>query len=556
MKAISEKVQYNAGLYVRLSNERIDDELKRKYLEEGNTDEDYKKELESGSITNQKRFLTKFCNDHNINIFKIYQDDGFSGASFNRPGFQKMLKDIENKKINMVITKDLSRLARLTKVTDFTDEYFPSHNIRYIAVADGIDTGIQKDSLDDMTQFKAFFNEWFLRDTSKKVRNGKKTKALDGKVMTTYCSYGYKKDPNDKNHYIIDEDVAPIIRKMFELGKEGKSPFAIAKILTEKHYPTPSQEVGNVHTITSTGKDGIWAPASIRRILMNEIYIGTVINGKRRKVSYKSKKLMKIPKDEWVKVENQHDPIIDKETFEIVQEQIRKRSSKRNRKFDWLLNGLVYCEECGKKLSIAPGKIKKDGSLSLYTRCPSYGFNPALKLCTNHCNNISKLTDEILNKIRETCTKFIEQENYQNLAIKTKNTYENKYNYKKLELNQLKRKIEFVNKKIDSLYDDKCNGIINEDDFNRMYQKARIEQETYSDRIKILESSIDKSISNEDVLKIVKDFTKLDKITSEMLVRLVNKITISEDKEIKIYYKFSVLNELNEETKNLVAYVS
>lgn len=189
MKTISEKVQYNAGLYVRLSNERIDDELKRKYLEEGNTDEDYKKELESGSITNQKRFLTKFCNDHNINIFKIYQDDGFSGASFNRPGFQKMLKDIENKKINMVITKDLSRLARLTKVTDFTDEYFPSHNIRYIAVADGIDTGIQKDSLDDMTQFKAFFNEWFLRDTSKKIRNGKKTRAKEGKVMTTYPTY-------------------------------------------------------------------------------------------------------------------------------------------------------------------------------------------------------------------------------------------------------------------------------------------------------------------------------------------------------------------------------
>ncbi len=182
-----EKV-YNADLYLRLSREVIDNVIADGGV--ANLSEDYERERESGSITTQKAFLTRFCDENGINIHNIYADDGYSGANFERPGWNKLIKDVEDGKVNMVIVKDLSRLGRVSsKVTYYTDEYFPAKRVRFIAVADAIDTGIQDTSGDEMAQFKAFFNEWFLRDCSKKVRAGKKTRAREGKVMTTYPTY-------------------------------------------------------------------------------------------------------------------------------------------------------------------------------------------------------------------------------------------------------------------------------------------------------------------------------------------------------------------------------
>ncbi len=210
-----------------------------------------------------------------------------------------------------------------------------------------------------MTQFRAFFNEWFLRDCSKKVKNGKKTRAKEGKIMTTYATYGYKKDPNDKNHYIIDEEIAPIVKEIFKLAREGMTPTEIARIMTEKGNTVPSDVVGNTHTRNPNEVKRGWNRNAIKRILQNMTYLGYAINGKQKKVNYKSKKILLVPKEDWLIRIGMHEPIIDQETFDIVQQHIRTRTRKRTRKYEWLLNGIIECAECGKKLSVIAHHLKR-----------------------------------------------------------------------------------------------------------------------------------------------------------------------------------------------------
>ena len=209
MKVITSPEKYRAGLYERLSNEKIE-------VIDG------KEENESESISTQKLILENFCKGNKIAVVDHYTDDGISGATFDRPDFKRLIKDIENKRINLVVVKDLSRFGRASNVSYYLDEYFPEKGVRFIAINDDIDTGdmIGFENAQDMIQFKTFFNEYFLRDTSKKIKKGKQARAKEGKVMATYPTYGYKKDPKDKNHYIVDEEIAPNVKRIFALAKE------------------------------------------------------------------------------------------------------------------------------------------------------------------------------------------------------------------------------------------------------------------------------------------------------------------------------------------------
>lgn len=543
MVTISNPVRYKAGLYVRLSNEAVEESTNAGVT---TNSVEAERERESGSITNQKRFLKDFCNECGIEVYKIYADDGYSGANFDRPDFKNMIKDIEDGKINLVIVKDLSRFGRVSsRVTYYTDEYFPEHRVRFVAVNDAIDTGLQETS-EDMTQFRAFFNEWFLRDCSKKVKNGKKTKAKAGKVMTTYATYGYKKDPLDKNHYIIDREIAPIVREIFKLAKGGMTPTEISRVMTKKKYPVPSDVVGNTHTRNPNEIKGGWNRNAIKRILQNMTYLGYVVNGKLKKVNYKSNKILIVPKEDWIIMQGMHEPIVDKETFKIVQQQIASRTRKRTRKYDWLLNGLLECAECGKKLSIAPHPLKS-GKITFYLKCNTYGLNTALGLCTPHSNNLATITNIVLDTIRERCKKYLNSEEYKEIAVKTEDKMFNQKGYTKKELDILQKKLTMVNKKIDNLYEDKVNNIIRLEDFTRMYREAINEKESLLNRIEQLEEKGTEEKVVTDLNKIVKDFVSMEDITREMLVQLVDKITLSEQKELTIYYKFNILNDkLNE----------
>ena len=539
MITIANSEKYVAGLYERLSNENI---------EVGNgevivTNED---EQESGSISTQKLFLRNFCKDNNIQVYDDYTDDGVSGATFDRPDFNRMIKDIENKKINLIIVKDLSRFGRLSsKISYYLEEFFIEKGVRFIAVTDDIDTGAIETS-EDMVQFKAFFNEWFLRDTSRKVRNGKKTRAREGKVMTTYPTYGYKKDPLDNNHYVIDTDIAPIVRRIFMLARNGKTPTEIGKILTDEKTLVPSEIVGNGHT----RKDGIkrgWNRNTVKRILQNVTYLGWVSNGNTKKINYKSKKTMIMPKEDRIIKKGMHTPIIDEKTFNIVQDMIKSRTSTRVKSYDWLLKGLVCCKECGKKLSLVPQK--HPNKTTFYLRCNTYASNTQLGLCTPHSNNLEKVTDFVIEQIKARCREFLNEEKYTKIANTSKDKIINDRFNVKNEILILEKKVKDINKRIDKLYEDKYNGLFQDEDFTRLYSKQIESRKQAEERIKQLKELEEKEDSSIDINKLVSDFVNMKEITRAMLVSLVDKIEISENKEITIYYKFNILNMENKENK-------
>ncbi len=460
---------------------------------------------------------------------------GVSGATFDRPDFNRMIEDIEKKKINLVLTKDLSRFGRLSsKISYYLEEFFIEKGIRFIAVTDDIDTGHIETS-EEMVQFKSFFNEWYVRDTSRKVRNGKKTRAKEGKVMTTYPTYGYKKDPQDYNHYIIDSDIAPIVREIFLMAKEGKSCTQIAKEMSNRKVLLPSEIIGNNHIREGAIKRG-WNRNTINRILRNVTYLGWVSNGNTKKVNYKSKKTLVMPKESRIIVKNKHTPIIDEDTFEIVQDMIKTRKGVRTKTYDWLLKGLIYCRECGKKLSVVP-QIRKNKTL-FYFRCNTYACNAHLKLCTPHSSNLEKTTNIIIDMIKQKCKDILDEDRYMKLAQNRE-----ALNLRN-EITILQKNIIDINRRVDKLYEDKYKGVFDDDDFIRLYMNLKNDRVFSEERIEQLRKREQKQESTDEIKKVLKEFLECEEITKSHLISLVEKIEINEQKKITIQYKYGLLNQI------------
>ena len=317
------------------------------------------------------------------------------------------------------------------------------------------------------------------------------------------------------------------------------TPTQIGKILTDEKTLVPSEIVGNNHT----RKDGIkrgWNRNTVKRILQNVTYLGWVSNGNLKKINYKSKKIMIMPKEDRIIKKGMHTPIIDEETFNIVQDMIKSRTGVRTKSYEWLLKGLVYCKECGKKLSIVPQnkKTKK----TFYLRCNTYACNTHLGLCTPHSNNLEKVTDFVIAQIKERCREFLDEGKYTKIANTSKDKImKDKFNVKN-EILILEKKTKDINKRIDKLYEDKYNGLFEDEDFKRLYTKQIESRKQAEERIKQLREMEEKEDSSVDINKLVSDFVNMKEITRTMLVSLVDKIEISENKEITIYYKFNILN--------------
>lgn len=347
---IINNIDYKVGIYIRLSKE---DEEKEKYSE-------------SESIQNQRALLMQYIKENKLNFIKEYVDDGISGTSFDRPGFNKMIEDIENGKINMVITKDLSRLGRnYVQSGYYTETYFPEHNVRYIAILDNIDTAIDSAN-NDIAPFKSILNEMYAKDTSKKINSVLQSKRKEGKYLGT-APYGYKKDPKDKYHLIIDKEAAKVVRLIFDKYLEGYGTMQIADYLSRKKIPIPSDYNKKKRGIKSINY-GLWAQSTVRFILSNEIYTGTVIQGKRKKVSFKSKKFIDVPEEDWIRVPNMHKPIISKEEFERAKKIIKSTKGSRIVENDYLFKGLLRCYDCKGYIGIRT----KDKNGNIYGRCQRY----------------------------------------------------------------------------------------------------------------------------------------------------------------------------------------
>ena len=439
---VSNSNKYSCGLYCRLSNE---DDLQD----------------ESRSITNQKELLKRYAKENNLNIFDVYCDDGYSGTNFDRPDFQRMIRDIEAKKVNMVIVKDSSRLGRdYIQFGEYIEKYFPQNKVRVISILDNYDSEIDN-GVADTLPFRAVMNDFYAKDTSKKVRSTKQKNAKQGLFMGRYAPFGYDKSKEDKHKLVINEEQAKVVRKIFDLFLEGNSPLQISYILINEKIPTPSQ-IMNMQKQTTK-----WYPEVIRRILQNEMYIGNMVQCKKRKINYKLKQVVDMPKSEWIVVENTHEPIIEKEKFYAVQQIMKSKEKTRAKTLDLLLRGLVVCKDCGKKMSTT---VDNNNHHTRYLRCSSYATAPKQRICTPHIINYQKLEDAVLQEVTEICKQYLDKNKLKQI-VDTENQELDAENKIKKEKSVTSKAIDVLTSQIDKLYEDKLNGLLNNEDFNRLYDK-------------------------------------------------------------------------------------
>ena len=520
---ISNPMDYKAALYIRLSKE------------DGNAGE-------SESITNQRSLLNGFAQQHRLNIVSEFIDDGVSGTSFDRPDFNKMIEAILNKKINMVVTKDLSRLGRdYIQTGYYLEKFFPENRVRYISLLDGIDTGTNNHN-NDITPFKAIMNDMYAKDISQKIRSVKEDKQKKGQFIGGKAAYGYKKSPDEKNKIVIDEAAANIVRRMFMLAASGKSCREIAVILNREKIITPSDYAGI--EITSNGRyKGLWSSERVTFMLQNEVYIGNMVQGRVKKINYKSKKLLKLPPSEWTVVENTHEAIIDKDTFETVQILISKRKKTRERTHNYLLKGLVYCHECGYVLSVINRKLAK-GREVLYFVCRTYQRFTNEKKCTIHYAKVEDVTNAVLNQIKEVCVKYLNLAEMQNVAeIEIKKCEANSKGEN--EIKELESKIEFLTGKLDQVYSDKLNDILSPEDFERIYSKIKEERQNYSDKLNALKKKAENKIDNHAKAKeLAERFINEIDVNRELICSLIERIEITETRGIIVYWTFSQFNQV------------
>ena len=355
---------------------------------------------DSDSIVHQRAILEKYAEDNCFPNIRVFVDDGYSGVSFDRPGFQEMYKLIEAGKVGIVITKDLSRLGRnYIEVGNYTEFIFPRYSVRYIAINDNYDSLFSDNN--ELAPFKNLFNEWYARDTSKKIRSVFKAKAERGERLGTTIPYGYRRDPNSGKecHLLINEETAPVVKMIFAMCAEGIGPCNIAKVLQENKILKPTfyrfQKEGKYGTRTDTENPYSWTSRTIADMLDNEIYLGHTINCRTRIASFKDKRTIKVPKEEQLRFENTHEPIIDQETWDIVRKvregRIRQTRMGEINKY----SGLIYCADCGKKHYFVRGKTVKRENYNFI--CGNYRKHVELKSLFKRLyedNVLGRISDE------------------------------------------------------------------------------------------------------------------------------------------------------------------
>ena len=558
---------YNVGIYCRLSN---DDE----------------RDGESVSIENQKLLLQNYVRQRGWNEIDTYIDDGYSGTNFDRPGVKRLIEDAKAKRINVILVKDLSRFGRnYIEFGQYTDYLFPSLGCRFIALNNGIDTESTNGSTDVMC-FLNLFNEFYSRDTSKKVKAVKKACAENGKFMGTYPAYGYKRDPADKHHLVIDEDTAPIVRRIFEMRAAGTGFHAIAVTLNEEGIPSPGvlyyQRKGQSDPRRVNHK---WADQTVKNIVRSEVYIGNMVQGKTGTLSYKSRKLINKPEEEWIRVEGTHEPIISQQLWDTVvsidKKKVRKSSSADG--YRSIFTGLVYCADCGFKMRNQVERFTyKDGTPGRYSSfiCGNYSRS-GKGACTIHTIYENVLTHLVLEDIREKA-RFAEYDPeqlvQQIIRLKDKeaksrlssceqelktytarlselerlmqNGSTAKQEDSKLEISRLRRRIGELEHMTVKLYEDKVSGTINSDTFAILIQKSEQERIQKTDRLDTLLAEERKAQQEVENIRqwagIVRRYLDVQELDREIVEELIDHIEIGErsvidgqrHQDIKIFYRF------------------
>lgn len=529
--------KYVAGLYCRLSKD------------DGNS-------VESMSIWSQKVMLKQFAESNGIAIYDYYVDDGYSGTNFERPSFKKMITDIENGKINCVITKDLSRLGRnYLQSGAYIEMYFPQKNIRYIAITDGIDT--LNSNQNDIMPFKNILNEMYAKDTSKKVKSAIQSRMREGTYIGSKAPFGYLKDPNNKRRLIIDEKTKPIIELIYKLCLEGKGTQLISQELMKRKIPRPSAFVENAEKLYGLTEENKyqWSHRMVLNVLRDPVYCGNMARNKRPTLSFKNSKRMYIPKSDYIYAKDTHEGIVSEEIWGQVQTMIDKRkcNNKKGLYYDNIFQGLVRCPKCGYALTPKTDyRLKKKEPIDfVHFSCSTYK-KYGVNACSSHRIEARDLYNIVLEDIQyhgsmalSAKEDFVEKiiEKIEVEKIDEGKELSNKLELKKNQLAELDRSYE-------QLYEDRLEGNITERNFNLMNVSISKKQDKLIEEIKVLEGDIEVSFETEDNYKKfmnnISKYAKIKSLNRYILNQIIDKIYVYDKEEIdgqisqkvEIHYKF------------------
>ena len=508
---------FRAAIYCRLSK---DDDL----------------DGESASIANQRDMLEHYCEKQGWEVVEVYQDDGYTGLNMERPDLKRMIKAIERRQVNLVITKDLSRLGRNYLQTGYLiEDFFPRNGVRYIAMNDGIDTLRENN---DIAPFKNILNEMYSKDISKKVHSSYLLKAQKGEFTGCVAPFGYRKDPEDKNHLLVDEETAPIVRQIFRWALEGHGPNFIRSRLEEQKVPCPTwwnRERGIRNVRTKWEKQDpvngryMWDFSVIKDILVNPVYAGAIASQK-KDYRFKIGTIGEKKPQDWIVVEQRHEPLIDCKSFAIVQDKLKSRQRPRQNGETSLFAGLIKCGECGKSLTIRTTHAKHPQQIYA---CKTYGAFGKTH-CSQHRVEYDTLYRLVLNKIRECASAALMDG--EAIAGKLTNTCEAEQKGQReaweRSLAKDEERIEVLEKMVLRLYEDMMAGRISDTNFNLMLGRTQTEQAELKARVEEARKRLSDEAKIEsdarqwiDAIQEYADITELDAAT---LNRLIKEIVVHE----------------------------
>lgn len=528
---------YNTAIYCRLSR---DDELQG----------------ESSSIATQRLMLRQYAEQNSLHIVGEYLDDGWSGTNFDRPDFQRMISDIEAGKINCVVTKDLSRLGRnYLKTGLYTEMFFPEHGVRYIAINDSVDS---EKGDNDFAPFKNIMNEWYARDTSRKVKSALQAKFSAGAHLGAYAPLGYKKDPDRKGYLLIDDETRWIIEKIFQLAVQGAGAGRITKALIAEEIPTPSwfnfqryNTFAHIHDGQPESKRHAWTIARVQSILKDETYIGNSVHNKQSTVSFKNKKVVRKPKDEWWKVEDTHEAIISKDIFEQVQDLIGSRRREQKDGTTQLFSGLIKCADCGWALRFTTNHTTKI-PYSFYS-CTQHASR-GKGYCAAHYIRYDVLYPYVLSRLQYWSQEAqrLDQDSLLQRLLKSEGKERTSVkNRAAAELKRAEKRQGEIDTVFAKLYEDRASEKITERNFLMLSQKYQSEQAELSEKIQTLQEQLVKvQQENSDAgrwVSLIKEYTDITELTAPLLNALIEKIVVHEavktadssrEQEVEIFYRF------------------
>lgn len=523
-------------------------------------------EKESNSITNQKRMLSKYAKTNGFKNIKVYEDDGFTGTNFNRPDMQRLLDDVEMGYVSTIIVKDMSRFGReYLQVGYYTEHYFPEKNVCFIAVNDGVDSANEEDN--DFTPLRNFMNEFYAKDISRKVKSAHRVKGMAGEPLSQ-PPYGYMKDPKNKKKWIIDPEAAAVVRDVFKMCLEGKGNETIARILQERQVLIPMaywQSKG----LPRGGKikqpnPYKWCKTSIAKILSQQEYCGDVINFKSYSISFKKKKRIPKPKEEWMVFKDVHEPIIDRETFELVQKRnvsTRRRQPKPQNDIKSIFSDMLYCADCGSKLWFHTNT--KNPNIHFFS-CSNY-VNDYRGTCqTRHYVRADAIEEVVTYELQRLADYLkYDQEGFAKLlAEKTNKDMLDEQKNAKTQIDQSLARINKIDVLYERLYEDNVSGKVTDSFYMELSHKYENEKEELKKKIfnyKIRLDELDKKVFHKEMfLNAIRKFMEMKTITAPLIRELIDHIEVHETQgegkykiqRIVIFYRFVGYIEIPEMALN------